>query len=131
MHTQHVKFCAYVAWGGGMGGVVAVGLVFEEGKVSGMEESDDDVDGRVLEVVVVVVVVVFGLPSPPFFLVLVVVLLDFIGAISSRRSNHGITDLFGKNQGGSIFGVFHGVSKVQSPKRPTTQTDRQGSDGDA
>ena len=61
-----------------MGGVVAVGVVFEEGKVSGME--DDDVDGLVLEVVVVVVVVVFGLPSPPFFLLLVV-LLGFIGAI--------------------------------------------------
>ena len=72
--------------------------------MSGTEEVDDDVDGSVLEVVVVVVVVIFGLPSPPFFLVLVVVLLDFIGAISSRRSNHGITDLF--NQGGSIFGVL-------------------------
>ena len=59
-----------------MGGVVAVGVVFEEGKVSGMEEADDDVDGWVLDVVVVVV---FGLPSPPFFLLLVV-LLGFIGA---------------------------------------------------
>ena len=82
MHTQHVKFSTYVAWGGVVGGVVAVGVVFEEGEVSGMEEADDDVDGMVLEVVVVVVVVVVvGLPSPPFFLVLVVVLLDFIGAI--------------------------------------------------
>ena len=80
MHTQHVKFCAYVAWGSGVGGVVAVGVVFEEGEVLGMEEADDDVDGMVLEVVVVVVVVVFGLPSPPFFLLLVV-LLGFIGAI--------------------------------------------------
>ena len=63
-----------------MGGVVAVGLVFEEGKVSGMEESDDDVDGRVLEVVVVVVVVVCGLPSPSLPLVsFSVVLLDCIG----------------------------------------------------
>ena len=79
MHTQHVKFCAYVAWGRGVGGVVAVGVVFEEGKVSEMEEADD-VDGLVLEVVVVVVVVVFGLPSPPSFLLLVV-LLGFIGAI--------------------------------------------------
>jgi hypothetical protein len=57
MHTQHVKFCAYVAWGSGVGGVVAVGVVFEEGEVLGMEEVDDDVDGSVLEVVVVVVVV--------------------------------------------------------------------------
>ena len=81
MHTQHVKFSTYVAWGGGVGGVVAVGVVFEEGKVSGMEEADDDVDGLVLEVVVVVVVVVVGLPSPPIFLVLLVVVLDFIGAI--------------------------------------------------
>jgi hypothetical protein len=78
MHTQHVKFSAYVAWGVNMGGVVAVGVVFEEGEVSRMEEVDDDVDGMVLEVVVVVVVVVFGLPSPPFFLLLVV-LLGFIG----------------------------------------------------
>ena len=80
MHTQHVKFSTYVAWGVGVGGVVAVVLVFEEGNVSGMEEADDDVDGSVLEVVVVVVVVVFGLSSPPFFLLLVV-LLGFIGAI--------------------------------------------------
>jgi len=57
MHTQHVKFSRYVAWAGGMGGVVAVGVVFEEGEVSRMEEADDDVDGMVLEVVVVVVVV--------------------------------------------------------------------------
>jgi hypothetical protein len=80
MHTQHVKFCAYVAWGGVVDGVVAVGVVFEEGEVSGME-ADDDVDGSVLEVVVVAVVVVVDLPSPPFFLDLLVVLLDFIGAI--------------------------------------------------
>ena len=78
MHTQHVKFCAYVAWGSGVGGVVAVGVVFEEGMVSGMEEADDDdVDGSVLEVVVVVV---FGLPSPSLPLVsFSVVLLDCIG----------------------------------------------------
>ena len=61
-----------------MGGVVAVVLVFEEGKVSGMEEVDDDVDGLVLEVVVVVV---FGLPSAPFFMLLVVLLLDYIGTV--------------------------------------------------
>ena len=40
-----------------MDGVVAVGVVFEEGEVSGME-ADDDVNGSVLEVVVVVI---FGL----------------------------------------------------------------------
>ena len=34
MHTQHVKFSAYVAGGGGVGGVVAV----EEGEVSGLED---------------------------------------------------------------------------------------------
>ena len=80
MHTQHVKFCAYVAWGSGVGGVVAVVLVFEEGEVSKMEEVDDDVDGRmVLEVVVVVVVVVFGLSSPPLLLIVfLVVWLDCI-----------------------------------------------------
>ena len=73
MHTQHVKFSAYVAWGVNMGGVVAVGVVFEEGEVS------DDVDGMVSEVVVVVVVVVFGLPSPPLLLaVFLVVSLDCI-----------------------------------------------------
>jgi len=61
-----------------VGGVVAVVLVlvFEEGKVSGMEEADDDVDGSVLEVVVVVVC---GLPSPSLPLVsFSVVLLDCI-----------------------------------------------------
>ena len=76
MHTQHVKFSTYVAWGVGVGGVVAVVLVFEEGKVSGMEEADDDVDGSVLDVVVVVV---FGLPSPSLLLVsFSVVLMDCI-----------------------------------------------------
>ena len=60
-----------------MGGVVAVGVVFEEGKVSGMEEVDDDIDGSVLEVVVVVVCC---LPSPSLPLVsFSVVLLDCIG----------------------------------------------------
>jgi hypothetical protein len=78
MHTQHVKFSTYVAWGVGVGGVVAVVLVFEEGEVAGMEEVDDDVDGLVLEVVVVVV---FGLPSASFFMLLVVLLLDFIGTV--------------------------------------------------
>ena len=77
MHTQQIKFSTYVAWGSGVDGVVAVGVVFEEGKVSGMEEADDDVDGSVLEVVVVVV---FGLPSPSLLLVsFSVVLLDCIG----------------------------------------------------
>ena len=78
MHTQHIKFSTYVAWGSGVDGVVAVGVVFEEGKVSGMEEVDDDVDGLVLEVVVVVVC---GLPSASFFKFLVVLLLDFIGTV--------------------------------------------------
>ena len=35
MHTQHVKFSAYVAGGGGVGGVVAVGVVFEDGELAG------------------------------------------------------------------------------------------------
>ena len=62
-----------------MGGVVAVGVVFEEGKVSGMEEADDDVDELVLEVVVVVVC---GLPSLPLlFVSFLVVLLDCIDSI--------------------------------------------------
>ena len=80
MHTQQIKFSAYFAWGVGMGGVVAVVLVFEEGKVSGMNEVDDDVDGLVLEVVVVVE---FFLPSPSLLLVsfLKVDLLDCIGTL--------------------------------------------------
>ena len=79
MHTQHVKFSTYVAWGSGVGGVVAVGVVFEEGEVSGLVEDDD---WSVLEVVVVVVVVVFFLPPSSFFLLLLLqLLLDFIVAI--------------------------------------------------
>jgi hypothetical protein len=79
MHTQQIKFSAYFAWGVGVGGVVAVVLVFEEGKVSGMEETDDDVDGLVLDVVVVVV---FGLPSAfLLFVSFLVVLLDCIDSI--------------------------------------------------
>ena len=64
MHTQHVKFSTYVAWGSGVGVVVAVVLVFEEGEVPGLVEDDDD-DRSVLEEVVVVVVFFF-LPSPLF-----------------------------------------------------------------
>ena len=76
MHTQHVKFSAYVAWGSGVGGVVAVGVVFEEGEVAGLVEDDNR---SVLEVVVVVV---FFLPSPSWLLVpFLVVLLDCIGTI--------------------------------------------------
>ena len=66
---------------------MAVGVVFEEGEVSGMEEADDDVDGMVLEVVVVVVVVVFGLPSPPFFLLLLV-LLGFIAQFGGCNNSY-------------------------------------------
>ena len=81
MHTQHVKFCAYVAWGRGVGGVVAVGVVFVEGEAAGL---DDDVAGSVLEVGVVVV---FFLPSPSLFLVLfLVVLLDCIAYNNQRWS---------------------------------------------
>ena len=76
MHTQHVKFSTYVS---GVGGVVAVGVVFEEGEVSGLLEDDDR---SVLEVVVVVVVVVFILsPSSFVLLLLLQLLLDFIVAI--------------------------------------------------
>ena len=79
MHTQHVKFSACVAWGSGVGGVVAVVLVFEEGEVSGEEEADDNVDGSVLDVVVVVVC---GLPSPSLLLATFSeVLLDCIDSI--------------------------------------------------
>ena len=76
MHTQHVKFSTYVAWGVGMGGVVAVVLVFEEGKVSGMEEVDDDVDEMVVEVVEVVVVVLVAV-------VVVVAVVSFISIAPS------------------------------------------------
>ena len=61
-----------------MARAVAVGVVFEEGEVSGLVEEDDD--RSVLEVVVVAVTF---LPSPLFFwLVLVLLdLPDFIGTI--------------------------------------------------
>jgi hypothetical protein len=75
MHTQHVKFSAYVG-GGGVGEVVAVVLVFEE--VFGLVEEDDDRSS----VVEVVVVVVLFLPSPSLLLVsFSVVLLDCIDSI--------------------------------------------------
>ena len=78
MHTQHVKFSTYVAWGGGVGGVAAVVLVFEEGEVFGLGEEDDE-QSSVLEVVVVVVCF---LPSPSLPLVFFsVVLLDCIDSI--------------------------------------------------
>jgi hypothetical protein len=74
MHTQHVKFSVYVAWGSGVGGVEAVGVVFEEGEVG----LDDDVAGSVLEVVVVVV---FFLPSPSLVLLFFSVVL--LGCIAT------------------------------------------------
>ena len=78
MHTQHVKFSTYVACGGDVDELMAVGLVFEEGEVSGLVEEDDD-RSSVLEVVVVVV---FFLPSPSLPLVsFSVVLLDCIDSI--------------------------------------------------
>ena len=78
MQTQHVKFSTYVAWGGGVGGVVAVGVavgvVFEEGEAAGL---DDNVARSVLEVGVVAVIF---LPSPSLVLeIFLVVLLDCIG----------------------------------------------------
>jgi hypothetical protein len=87
MHTQHVKFSTYVAWGSGVGGVVAVGVDFEEGEVSGLLEDDDD-DRSVLEEVVVVVVFFF-LPSPLFcfcfcfcfFFFFFLLLQGFIGTV--------------------------------------------------
>ena len=78
MHTQHVKSSTYVAWDRGVGGVVAVVLVFEEGEVAGLVEEDDDRSS----VVEAVVVVVFFLPSPSLLLVsFLVVLLDCIDLI--------------------------------------------------
>jgi hypothetical protein len=77
MQTQHVKFSAYVAWGSGVGGVVAVGVVFEEGEAAGLVDDDEDVAGAVIEVVGVVVLF---LPSPSLLLVpFLVLLLDCIG----------------------------------------------------
>ena len=72
MHTQHVKFSTYVTWGTGVGGVVAVGVVFEEGEVG----LDDDVAGTVLEVVVILA---SFLATTHFFLFFLFVLLDLIG----------------------------------------------------
>ena len=78
MHTQHVKFSTYVAWGRGVGGVVAVVLVFEEGEVIGLVDDDDDRSS----VVEVVVVVVFFLPSLSWLLVsFLAALLECIGTI--------------------------------------------------
>ena len=70
MHTQHVKFSTYVAWGGVVR-AVAVVVVSGKGEASVMGASDD-VDGSVSEVVVAVVVVVFlsSLPSVPPLLLL-------------------------------------------------------------
>ena len=64
IHTQHVRFSAYVAWGSGVGGAVAVGVGFEEGEEVGLDEDRS----LVLEVVEAVV---FFLPPSPFFLLLV------------------------------------------------------------
>ena len=61
-----------------MGGVVAEGVVFEEGEMGEMKADDDD-DRSVFEVVVVVVSV---LPSPSLLLAsFSVVLLDCIDSI--------------------------------------------------
>jgi len=108
MHTQHVKFSAYVAWGGGVDGVVAVGVVFEEGEVGGLEADDDR---SVLEVVVVTVVVVFLLPSSFFFLLLLLqLLLDFIVTIG--RGFVYVFSVFDRNSLSCISMFFNVVSRV-------------------
>ena len=76
MHTQHVKFSTYVAGGGGVGGVVALVLIFEEGEMSGLAEDDDR---SALEVVDMAVTF---LPLP-LFLLLVLVLLDLLDFIDT------------------------------------------------
>jgi hypothetical protein len=76
MHTQHVKFSAYILGGGGVGGVVALVLIFEEGEMSGLAEDDDR---SALEVVDVAVTF---LPLP-LFLLLVLVLLDLLDFIDT------------------------------------------------
>jgi hypothetical protein len=76
MHTQHVKFSAYILGGGGVGGVVALVLIFEEGEMSGLAEDDDR---SALEVVDVAVTF---LPWP-LFLLLVLVLLDLLDFIDT------------------------------------------------
>jgi hypothetical protein len=66
--------------------VVAVVLVFEEGKLSGLVEDDDR--SSVLEVVVAVD---FFLPSPSWLLVpFLVVVLDCIDLIRKGRSCSGV-----------------------------------------
>ena len=76
MHKQHVKFSTYVAWGSGVGGVAAVGVVFEEG--AGAMAVDDDDDRSVFEVVVVVV---SFLASPSASLLLASFLAVLLGCI--------------------------------------------------
>ena len=76
MHTQHVKFSTYVLGGDGVGGVVAVGVVFEEGE-GGMVADDDD-DPSVFEVVMVVV---SFLASPSARLLLASFLAVLLGCI--------------------------------------------------
>ena len=61
-----------------MGGVVAVGVDFEEGEVSGLLEDDDR------SVSEVVVVVVSFLPSPFVFLVLLDCMRSCLGSLRSR-----------------------------------------------
>ena len=75
MHTQHVKFSAYVAWGSGVGRAAAVGVVFEEGEMGGMAADDDD-DRSVFEVVVV-----SFLTSPSASLLLASFLAVLLGCI--------------------------------------------------
>ena len=65
-----------------MGGVVAVGVVFEEGEVSGLVLEEEDDRSSVVEVVVVVV---FFLPTLSLLLVsFFVVLLECIDSVYSR-----------------------------------------------
>ena len=74
-----------------MGGVVAVGVVFEEGE-TGETKADDDDDRSVFEVVVVVVSV---LPSPSLLLAsLSVVLLDCIGTTEGLRLIVSVSPLY-------------------------------------
>ena len=86
---------------------MAVGVVFEEGEMSGLVE-DDDNDRSVLEVVVVVV---FFLPSPSLLLAsFLAVLLDCIGSI--RGVGRVLSSSF------SLFMIYNRNRSFRSLDRP-------------
>ena len=100
-----------------MGGVVAVGVVFEEGEVSGLLEDDDDDRSSVLEVVVVVD---SFLPSPFVFWVLLDINLNVLIVLCGVVNLEMFSSRDRLKNVSNNIGGHAGSKKTEDPNPPNT-----------